>query len=74
MPAESMPLLTAELRIVRTSPECLSLRLVANGRTLYTTRSYDFGPAVDEARRRVEAWAQQHHYRIVETEPSRRAS
>ena len=71
MPAECMPLLTAELRIVRTSPECLSLRLVANGRTLYTTRSYDFGPAVDEARRRAAAWAAEHGYRIVESEPRR---
>ena len=74
MPAESMPLLTAELRIVRTSPECLSYRLVAAGRPVFPTRAYNFGPAEQEARRRVEAWAQQHHYRIVETEPSRRAS
>ena len=74
MPAESMPLLTAELRIVRTSENCLSLRLVAAGRLVYTTRAYDFGPARDEARRRVQGWADRRGYHIVETEPSRRAS
>ena len=57
----------ATLIIVRTSPDCLSYRLVASGRTVFTTRAYNFGPAEQEARRRVEAWAQQHYYRIVET-------
>ena len=63
----------ATLTIVRTSPECLSLRLVAAGRSVFTTRSFDFGPAVDEARRRAAAWAAEHGYRIVEEEHRRRA-
>ena len=64
----------ATLTIVRTSPECLSLRLVAAGRSVFTTRSFDFGPAVDEARRRVAGWAARHGYQVVGSEPSRRAS
>ena len=62
----------ATLTIVRTSPNCLSFRLLANGRTVYTTRSFDFGPALDEARRRVLGWAARHEYPVVEESERRR--
>ena len=65
---------SAELHIVQTSPECFSLRLVAHERTVFTTRCYACGEALSAAEQRVATWAQQHHYRIVETGPHRRAS
>jgi hypothetical protein len=64
----------AELHIVRTSEGCLSFRLIAQGRTVFTTRSFDFAPARDEARRRVAAWAAKHQYTIVDARQQRQAA
>jgi hypothetical protein len=74
MSAQSMPApRTAMLTIVRTSSACLSFHLVAVGRIVYRTRAFDFGPARDEARRRVQVWATAHGYRIAEARQQQRA-
>ncbi len=69
------PRTVATLMIVRTSPNCISFRLVAAGRIVYRNRVQDRPEGHQGARTRLTAWATAHGYRIVEqSEPSRRAS
>ena len=60
---------TAELVIVQTSTTCVSYRLVANGRVVWSNRAAP-GPE-DElaALDRMAAWAKRHGYRVLGPRP-----
>ncbi len=62
---------TAELVIVHTSPTCVSYRLLADGRTVWSNRVSPTTEADRGARERMAAWATQHEYRVVEPQPPR---
>ena len=58
---------TATLVIVQTSEHCLSYGLTdAAGRVLWSNRVYAIPEGDTGARRRLEAWAAAHWYRVVE--------
>jgi hypothetical protein len=66
---------TASLVTARTSRTTVSYRLLVDGRIVWSNRAFADVPASHQgARRRAEAWAQQHGYRIVEARQQRRAS
>ena len=71
MSAESMPRV-AELRIVITSPDCASFRLLAEGRVIWRNRVYNRLEGHAGARQRLAAWAAQHGYRVVEGKEERK--
>jgi hypothetical protein len=68
-----MPQRIAELVIVRTSEGCLSYRLTAQGRVVWSNRVYDRPEGHQGAHRRLEAWAQRNGYRIVDARQQQRA-
>ncbi len=58
---------SAELHIVRTSPGCISYRLLAAGRIVWSNRAFaDTAESHAAVRRRMEAWAAEHGYRVSE--------
>ena len=57
----------ATLIIVNTSPGCLSYRLMAAGRVVWSNRVYNNRPEGEAgARKRMAAWAAAHGYTVVE--------
>jgi hypothetical protein len=56
----------ATLEIVQTSPQCLSYRLLAGGRVVWSNRVYNRPEGDAGARRRMAAWAWRNVYRVVE--------
>ena len=56
----------AELVIVQTTPDCVSYRLIAGGRVVWSNRVYPRPEGHQGARERLAAWALQHGYRVVE--------
>jgi len=56
----------ADLHIVRTSPGCLSYRLMVAGRIVWSNRVHDRPEGHAGARRRLEAWAAEHRYTVSE--------
>ncbi len=64
---------TVELVIVHTSPTCVSYRLLAAGRTVWSNRVSPTAEADRGARERLAAWATEHGYRVVELRPPRDA-
>jgi hypothetical protein len=73
-----MPQRTAELVTARTSADCISYRLYTAPegitdapRLLWSNRVYDRPEGHAGARRRAQAWARQHGYRMVEQQMAR---
>ena len=64
---------TTQLVIVQTSPDCLSYRLMAGGRVVWSNRVHNRPEGDAGARRRLEAWAAQHGCRVVESKERKRA-
>ncbi len=65
----------AELNVVRTNETCVSYRLRVLGRIVWSNRAYADVPESHAAvRRRMEAWAAEHGYRVSERkeEPQQR--
>ncbi len=56
----------AELHIVRTSPGCISYRLLAAGRVVWSNRVHDRPEGHAGGRRRLAVWAATHHYSVRE--------
>ncbi len=56
----------AEFHIVRTSPGCLSYRLMVAGRVVWSNRVHDRPEGHAGARRRLADWAHKHGYRVSE--------
>ncbi len=61
-----MPQRTATLEIVQTSPQCVSYRLVVDGRIVWSNRVYPVPEGNAGARRRLAQWADAHGYRVIE--------
>ncbi len=62
----------AELEIVSTSPQCVSYRLRVSGRIVWSNRAFaDIPESHAAVRRRLEAWARKHGYRVIEADPGR---
>ncbi|CAA9290121.1 MAG: hypothetical protein AVDCRST_MAG26-4028 [uncultured Chloroflexia bacterium] len=66
----------ATLQIVSTSPGCISYRLIAAGRVVWSNRVHDRPEGHAGARRRLAAWAAEHRYTVSERKEgnTRRAS
>ncbi len=57
----------AELQIVKTSPGCVSYRLIVAGRVVWSNRTFaDIPESHAGCRARAHAWALKAGYRIVE--------
>ena len=70
---ESNSMKTAELHMIRTSAGCISYRLVVDGRTVWSNRTFADVPASHEgARGRLQAWARAHGYWVVERKEDRK--
>ena len=57
---------TAVLTIVETSPQCLSYRLMAGGRVVWSNRVYNRPEGDAGTRKRMAVWAAAHGYTVVE--------
>ncbi len=60
---------TAELAIVQTSANCVSYRLVVEGRIVWRNRVYPTPAGEMGALERMAAWAKQHGYHVVGPRP-----
>ena len=65
----------AELITIKTSPGCVSYRLVVDGRIVWRNRAFaDVAASHAGCRARAKAWALEHGYRLVERKERRQAS
>ena len=60
---------TATLKIVQTSDDCVSYRLLVDGRIVWSNRVYPVPEGHAGARQRMAEWAVNHGYRIVKGVP-----
>ena len=65
---------TAELTTVQTSAGCISYRLAADGRTIWSNRVADRPEGHAGAQQRLRAWAAAHGYRVVAGKEVRRSA
>jgi hypothetical protein len=57
----------ATLAVVQTAPECLSYRLLVDGRVAWSNRVYATPEGRAGARSRLRAWAQRRGIRVVDS-------
>lgn len=59
----------ATVATVQTSAHCISYRLVASGRVVWSNRVYNRPEGHAGGRRRMLTWARAHGYRVIERSP-----